>query len=218
MLKIKIVPSILSADQDKLQEEIKEIEAYSDLIQIDVMDNKFVPNETPGPEYLKKFETSVPLDVHLMVMEPTEEYMRKFIEINPKLKVNNITVHVEACEDVGKTLDIIKNLGVKPGITLNPKTPLEKILPYVDKVEIVQFMTVEPGFSGQKFIPEVLPKIKTLREKYPELDIEIDGGINLETAPLAAEAGVNIFCASSYIFKAEDKVEAIKKLKEAVQK
>jgi len=216
MPKIKIVPSILSADQDKLQEEIKEVEAYSDLIQVDVMDNKFVPNETPGPEYLETFETSVPLDVHLMVIEPTEDYMRKFIEINPNLKVNNITVHVEACEDVGKTLDIIKNLGVKPGITLNPKTPLEKILPYVDKVEVVQFMTVEPGFSGQKFIPEVLPKIKTLRDKYPDLDIEIDGGINLETAPLAKKAGVNVFCASSYIFKAEDKVEAIKKLKAAV--
>jgi len=217
MPKIKIVPSILSADQDKLQEEIKEVEAYSDLIQVDVMDNKFVPNETPGPEYLEKFETSVPLDVHLMVIEPTEDYMRKFIEINPKLKVNNITVHVEACEDVGKTLSIIKNLGVKPGITLNPKTPLEKILPYVDKVEVVQFMTVEPGFSGQKFIPEVLPKIKALREKYPELDIEIDGGINLETAPLAKKAGVNVFCASSYIFKAEDKIAAIKKLKAAVE-
>jgi len=217
MPKIKIVPSILSADQEKLQEEIKEVEAYSDLIQIDVMDNKFVPNETPGPEYLETFETSVPLDVHLMVVEPTKEYMHKFIEINPKLKINNITVHVEACEDVGKTLNIIKNLGVKPGITLNPKTPLEKILPYIDKVEVVQFMTVEPGFSGQKFIPEVLPKIKTLRDKYPDLDIEIDGGINLETAPLAKKAGVNVFCASSYIFKAEDKVKAIKDLRKIVQ-
>jgi len=217
MLKIKIVPSILSADQEKLQEEIKEIEAYSDLIQVDVMDNKFVPNETPGPEYLKKFETSIPLDVHLMVVEPTEKYMRKFIEINPKLKINNITVHVEACEDVGKTLDIIKKLGVKPSIALNPKTPLEKILPYINKIKNVQFMTVEPGFSGQKFIPEVLPKIKALREKYPDLDIEIDGGINLETAPLAKQAGVNVFCASSYIFKAEDKVKAIKDLRNIVE-
>ena len=116
-----------------------------------------------------------------------------------------------------KTLDIIKNLGVKPGITLNPSTELEKILPYVEKVELVQFMTVNPGFSGQKFIPEVLPKIKELRTKYPDLDIEIDGGINSETAPLAKEAGVNIFCASSYIFKADDKVAALKKLREIVE-
>jgi len=217
MPSIKIVPSILSANQGKINEEIKEVEAYSDLLQVDVMDNKFVPNETLGPEYLEKLDTTVPLDVHLMVMEPAEEYMRKFVEINPKLKINNITIHVEACSDVGKTLDIIKKLGVKPGITLNPKTPLEKILPYVDKVEVVQFMTVEPGFSGQKFIPEVLPKIKELREKYPDLDIEIDGGVNLETAPLAAKAGVNVFCASSYIFKSEDKAGAIKKLREAVK-
>jgi len=217
MPSIKIVPSILSANQEKINEEIKEVEAYSDLLQVDVMDNKFVPNETPGPEYLEKLDTKVPLDIHLMVKEPTEEYIKQFIDANPRLKINNITVHVEACKDVGKTLDIIKNLGVKPGISLNPKTPLEKILPYVDKVEVVQFMTVEPGFSGQKFIPEVLPKIKELREKYPDLDIEIDGGINLETAPLAAKAGVNIFCASSYIFKSEDKVKAIKDLLESVK-
>tara|TARA_Y100000031_G_scaffold117884_1_gene130946 strand:- start:101 stop:754 length:654 start_codon:yes stop_codon:yes gene_type:complete len=217
MVNIKIAPSILSADQERINEEMKEVEAYSDLFQIDVMDNKFVPNQTPGPEYLERLDTLVPLDVHLMVEEPTEEYMKKFIDANPKLKINNITVHVEACSDVGKTLDIIKNLGVKPGITLNPGTSLDKILPYVDKVEVVQFMTVNPGFSGQKFIPEVLPKIKELREKYPELDIEIDGGINLETAPLAKEAGVNVFCASSYIFKAEDKVKAIKDLREVVE-
>ena len=217
MVNIKIAPSILSADQERINEEMKEVEAYSDLFQIDVMDNKFVPNQTPGPEYLERLDTLVPLDVHLMVEEPTEEYMKKFIDANPKLKINNITVHVEACSDVGKTLDIIKNLGVKPGITLNPGTSLDKILPYVDKVEVVQFMTVNPGFSGQKFIPEVLPKIKELREKYPDLDIEIDGGINLETAPLAKEAGVNVFCASSYIFKAEDKVKAIKDLREVVE-
>ena len=218
MPSIKIVPSILSADQDNINDEMKEVEEFSDLFQVDVMDNKFVPNETPGPEYLEKLDTKVPLDVHLMVVEPSKEYMKKFIDTNPNLKINNITVHVEACQDVGKTLDTIRELGVKAGITLNPKTPLEKILPYVEKVDLVQFMTVEPGFSGQKFIPEVLPKIKELREKYPDLDIEIDGGINLETAPLAREAGVNVFCASSYIFKNEDKVKVIEKLLDITQR
>ncbi len=217
MPKIKIVPSILSANQKKINEEIKEVEPYSDLLQIDVMDNKFVPNLTLGPEYLKKLETQVPLDIHLMVIEPSEEYMRKFIGINPKLKINNITVHVEACSSPEKTLSNIKKFGVKPGITLNPRTSLEKILPYISKANVVQFMTVEPGFSGQQFIPEVLPKIKELRGIYHNLNIEADGGINLKTAPLAKEAGVNIFCASSYIFKAKDKVKAIKDLRRSVQ-
>ncbi|MAE42309.1 ribulose-phosphate 3-epimerase [Candidatus Woesearchaeota archaeon] len=217
MPSIKIVPSILSANQEKINEEIKEVEDYSDLLQVDVMDNKFVPNITPGPEYLEKLDTKVPLDIHLMVLEPSEEYVRKFIDANPKLKINNITVHVEACADVGKTLDEIRNLGVKPCIALNPKTDLEKILPYVDKVGMVLFMTVEPGFSGQKFIADVMPKIGELREMKPELDIQVDGGVNLETAPIAVKAGANVLVASSYVFKSEDKVKAIKDLMEAVQ-
>ena len=217
MPKIKIVPSILSANQEKLNVEIKEIEDYSDLLQVDIMDNKFVPNITPGPEYLKKIHTKVPLDIHLIVLEPTERYMQKYILTNPKLKINNITIHVEACINPEKQLNIIRKLEVKPSIALNPKTPLEKILPYIKKVKNVMFMTVEPSFSGQKFILSVLPKIEKLRKKYPKLDIEVDGGINLETAPLAVKAGANVLVASSFIFKSKDKVKAIKELRKSVK-
>ncbi|HJN56885.1 MAG: ribulose-phosphate 3-epimerase [Candidatus Woesearchaeota archaeon] len=217
MPKIKIVPSILSAKMDKLQEEIDEIEDYSDLLQVDVMDNVFVPNITPQAELLKKFNTKVPLDIHLMVKEPSEEYLMSFIDANPNLKINNITVHQEACEYLGKTLDFIKSKNVKAAVAINPKTPLDAITSVLDKVEMVLIMTVEPGFSGQGFMEEVLPKIEKLRELNPELDIQVDGGINLKTAHLAVSAGANVLVASSYIFKSEDKVKAIKDLLESVK-
>ena len=217
MPKIKIVPSILSANLDKLQEEINEVEDYSDLLQVDVMDNKFVPNITPQAELLKKFDTKVPLDIHLMVQEPSEEYIKSFIDANSNLKINNITVHQEACSNLEKTLDFIKENNVKAAVAINPKTPLDAIKNGLDKVEMVLIMTVEPGFSGQKFIEDVLPKISQLRSMKPELDIEVDGGINDKTAPLAVKAGANILVVSSYIFKSEDKVRAIKKLLNAIK-
>ena len=212
MPKIKIVPSILSANSDRLQEEINEIEDYSDLLQVDVMDNKFVPNITPQAELLKKFNTKVPLDIHLMVEEPSEEYIKSFIDANPNLKINNITVHFEACSNLEKTLDFIKKNNIKAAVAINPKTPLEAINNVLDKVEMVLIMTVEPGFSGQKFIEDVLPKISKLREMKPELDIEVDGGVNDKTAKLAVDAGANVLVVSSFIFKSKNKVEAIKKI------
>jgi len=215
-MKIKISPSILSANPDRLQEEIKEIEDYSDLLQVDVMDNKFVPNITPQAELLKKFTTKVPLDIHLMVKEPSNEYIKTFIDANPKLKINNITVHQEACQHLKKTLKFIKNNNIKPAVAINPKTPLDAIIDFLDKVEMVLIMTVEPGFSGQEFIESALEKVKMLRKMKPDLDIEVDGGINDKTASLAIKAGANILVASSFIFKSKDKVKAIKDLRSVV--
>lgn len=210
MLKIKIVPSILSANQERLQEEINEIEEYSDLLQVDVMDNKFVPNITPQAELLKKIDTKVPLDIHLMVQEPSEDYIMSFINANPNLKINNITVHQEACKDLEKTLDFIRSNNIKAAVAINPKTSLDAIKDVLDKVDMVLIMTVVPGFSGQKFIEDVLPKISQLRSIKPELDIEVDGGVNDKTARLAVKAGANVLTVSSFIFKSENKVRAIK--------
>ena len=217
MPKIKIVPSILSADQDKLQEGINEVEDYSDLLQVDVMDNKFVPNITPQAELLKKFDTKVPLDIHLMVKEPSNDYIKTFIDSNKKLKINNITVHYEACSNLGKTLEFIKKNKVKASIAINPKTPLDKIKKFLDKLGMVLIMTVEPGFSGQKFIEGCMEKVKELRRLKPALDIEVDGGINDKTAPIAVKAGANVLVVSSFIFKSNDKVRAIKKILASVK-
>ena len=217
MPKIKISASILSANLDRLQEEINEIEEHSDLLQVDVMDNKFVPNITPQAELLKKFNTKVPLDIHLMVKEPSEKYIMSFIDANPNLKINNITVHQEACSDLVKTLDFIRSNNIKAAVAINPKTPLDAIKDALDKVDMVLMMTVEPGFSGQKFIEDVLPKISQLRKIKPELDIEVDGGVNDKTAPLAVKAGANVLTVSSFIFKSEDKVKAIKDVLKSIE-
>jgi ribulose-phosphate 3-epimerase len=216
MPKIKIVPSILSADQNSLQREIDEVSEFSDLLQVDVMDNIFVPNITPQSELLKKFKTNVPLDIHLMVKEPSEKYITTFINANPKLKINNITVHYEACSNIDETLDFIKKNNIKASIAINPKTPLNPIIKLLDKVDMVLIMTVEPGFSGQKFIENCMGKVKELRELKPDLDIEVDGGVNDKTAPIAVDAGANVLVVSSYIFKADNKKAAIKRILESI--
>ena len=210
MPKLKIVPSILSADQDRLQEEINGVEANSDLLQVDVMDNKFVPNITPQAELLKKFNTKVPLDIHLMVKEPSEDYIKSFIDANPNLEINNITVHQEACPDLKKTLEFIKKNNIKASVAINPKTSLDAIKDVLDKVDMVLIMTVVPGFSGQKFIEDCMDKVKKLRKLKPSLDIEVDGGINDKTARIAVKAGANVLVVSSFIFRSKDKVKAIK--------
>lgn len=218
MPKIKIVPAILSPNLETVNKEIKEVEEYCDLLQVDVMDNKFVPNVTPQAEQLKVLDTNLPLDIHLMVQEPSEEYLLSFIDANTKLKINNITVHQEACSDIEKTIEFIRSKGIKAGIALNPKTSLDTIKPYLDKLGIVLIMTVEPGFSGQSFIESALDKVTELRKLKPELDIEVDGGIKDFTASKAAKAGANLFVANSYIFKSENPVEAVNKLRESAEK
>ena len=216
MQKIKIVPAILSANPKTVNEDVKQVEPYSDLLQVDIMDNVFVPNATRQAEQLKTLKTKLPLDIHLMVKEPSEKYIMGFIKANPRLKINNITVHYEACSNPGKMLDFIRKNNIKAGIAINPKTSLEKITEFLDKADMVLVMTVEPGFSGQEFIKEALSKVSKLRKSKPNIDIEVDGGINDRTGAMAARAGANMFVANSYVFKAEDKAAAIRKLRAAV--
>jgi ribulose-phosphate 3-epimerase len=211
-MKIKIAPSILSADFGRLNDEIKEVEQYSDLLHIDIMDGHFVPNLTIGPVVVKSINTKLPLDVHLMITDPIK-YAPMFAEY-----AKMISFHAELFEDDPKGLvqaiKKIKSLGVKVGLTLNPDKPVSIIIPVLDISDYVLIMSVYAGFPGQKFIPEVLEKIKDLRKKYGyKKDIEIDGGINAETAKLAIKAGATIIVAGSYIFGSKDRKKAIEAIR-----
>jgi len=206
---LKIAPSILSADFGKLNEEVASVEAFSDWLHVDVMDNHFVPNLTIGAPVVAKLETKLFKDCHLMVSNP-----ENLIEDFAKAGADAITIHAEAEGNIEEMLEKIRSLGCKAGISIKPKTPVSAIENLLDKVDLVLVMSVEPGFGGQEFMESALPKIKELREKKPELDISVDGGINAETAKLTREAGANILVAGNYIFKAENREEGIKSLRE----
>ncbi len=208
MPRIKIAPSILSADKSKIDSEIKEVEKYSDLIHVDIMDGIFVPPTTIDSHFVKAIRTKVPLDVHLMVHEPSDSYIRAFIDAG----AYSITIHEEACLDPIKQLNFIKKQKVRAAISIKPDTPLIKILQYLNMVDMVLIMTVEPGWAGQKFIGSAMAKVKELRKRKPKLDIEVDGGINPYTAGIAYEAGANVFVAGSSIFGKKDRVYAIKEI------
>ncbi len=217
---IKIAPSILSADFAQLGAEVQEVvEAGADWIHIDVMDGHFVPNITIGPLIVEAIRpvTTIPFDVHLMIENPDQ-----YIEAFAKAGADYITVHVEACTHLHRTLQLIKSYDVKPGVVLNPHTPIESILPILEEVDLVLFMTVNPGFGGQAFIPSVLKKVKALREIIEEqqltIDIQIDGGINEDTIVEAVEAGANVFVAGSAIYGKENRKEALERIKDAGMK
>jgi ribulose-phosphate 3-epimerase len=211
-MKIKIAPSILSADFACLGEEIKKVESCgADMIHVDVMDGHFVPNITIGPLVVKDIRkaTKLPLDVHLMIKQP-----QKFINAFVAAGSDMLTVHIETISKLKiKNLKLkLKKKGVKLGVSLNPGTALIKIKNMLDLVDFVLVMTVEPGFGGQDFMPEVLPKIKKLRGLFVG-DIAVDGGINKKTSRQVIKAGANVLVAGSYIFKSKDYKESITRLK-----
>lgn len=214
---IKIAPSILAANFAKLGEEVNEVEkAGAELIHIDVMDGHFVPNITMGPIVVEALRplTELPLDVHLMIENP-DQYIEDFATAG----ADYITVHVEACPHLHRTLQLIKSTGAKPGVVLNPHTPVEQIMHVLEDIDMVLFMTVNPGFGGQSFIHSVLPKVKQLsdiiKERNLSIEIEIDGGINEETIKPCVEAGATIFVAGSAIYGKEDRAKALQAIKAA---
>ena len=213
MQRIIVAPSILAANFSRLSDEIHRVEAAgADWIHCDIMDGHFVDNISFGPEIVRIVRglTGLPLDVHLMI-EHADHYVPRFV----KAGANSITIHVEreAKHDVGKTLRQIQDAGCRAGLTLNPETPFDLIEPFLHKIDILLIMTVHPGFGGQPFRADQMQKVKRARSLNGEIDIEVDGGINAETARLSIENGANVLVAGTSIFHSNDYAKAIRELR-----
>ena len=216
---VRIAPSILSADFGRLAEQVSEAaEAGADWIHVDVMDGHFVPNLTIGPAVTSAVRdaTDLPVDVHLMIENP-DQFLSAFAEAG----ANYITVHQETCPDLRGTIERIRKLGVKPGVTLNPATSLETLAEVIPEVDLVVIMSVNPGFGGQAYIPESTQKIRRLRAMLDEngadgAQLEVDGGINVDTAGQASEAGASVLVAGAAVFRHPDGIaEAIRLIRRA---
>lgn len=215
-MKIKIAPSILAGDFSRLGDEAVKVEkAGADILHLDIMDGHFVPNLTLGPQAVEAIRrcTSLFIDCHLMLDNP-DVFIERFI----KSGANNLTFHVEVPDDVRGMIRSIKKLGANCGLSLKPDTPIEAVFPYFKEIDMLLIMTVYPGFGGQDFMMECLPRIRAARKEAQRLginlDIEVDGGINDETAPLVIEAGANVLVAGTAIYGARNVAEAIRNLRQ----
>lgn len=204
-MKNKIIPAIIAKSEEELNTRINKVKDHLETLQLDIMDGKFVPTHSIDFDF-KLSETKCKYEAHLMVTNP-EEWIKKYYKIT-----DVILVHIESTNEPEKIIDLVKSKGKKIGFVLNPKTPIEKIKPYLDQLDEILVMTVDPGYYGSKFLPETLDKVRELRTLAPNLNIEVDGGINTDNIKQAHDAGANLFVCGSYLQKSKDVKKAVENL------